>query len=678
MTDVLVPLGKDPTPSVNGEADVLTPLGRASSGYVYDPDHKLTASPFDVGVASLANDPKARLRYYSQEMGIPESNFRVQGDSIFVRGDDNKYYNVEAGVANQIARGAGPSIPAVTGALSTIAAAPTGPLGMAGFGFAGATAGQGVREALANKLMGQRPSPGRMLNEGLWDLGGTAAGLLIGKGLTKAAATRAGKELNSMLKSGAMNAADALEEVLKKVNLEYGTNIQLTPAEISNSVKLRAQQMAVDNYPEQSQRLADFYQNRAAESGKAYESMLGKEFGPQVSPDIAGGRLSQASEAATARLSQEMNRQGTPLYRSAFDQAEKRGGVNVKHVADKIIELERIMPAAKEELKGLRDMIMRVEVRDTPSGPVDHIVYESNLRLLQDGFKETLDDAISTLVQKGKNKAANKLRDVKTQFLRTVDSQVPAYKEARDKWGELASAKGLAEGGMLPRLAGKELRDFEDMGRLFFSGSSPSEIGRVRNAILKGENGQDVWNAVLRGYLEQQWEKSGRVYKSQLGDPTKAGVVQPLTFWADMIGNTAQKKRLQSAMNTTQWEAFKRLMDVFEATGRASNFNSTTARQQAGQKMLEGSSFAGEAAKTAVNPNPLAILSRAQQGVQNLINEGNVSRIVDVITNGESIKELLKITSQNTNRDKAAMAVLKAFNLARTQAETHIGFDGEQ
>jgi ABC-type lipopolysaccharide export system ATPase subunit len=140
-----------------------------------------------------------------------------------------------------------------------------------------------------------------------------------------------------------------------------------------------------------------------------------------------------------------------------------------------------------------------------------------------------------------------------------------------------------------------------------------------------------------------------------------------------MIGDTKQMARLQKAMNTTQFTAFKNLMDVFEATGRSTNFNSSTVRQQAGRDMLEGATLGGEVAKTIVNPNPITLLSRAQEGIQNLINEGNVSRIVDVLTNGDSIKELLKISSRSTGRDKAAMAVMKAFNLARTQAETHLG-----
>ena len=675
MGEVYDPDAPDAAQAASGKApptaNVYDP--DAPSSRVYDAESPLVASPWDVGVASLANDPQSRLRYYANEMGVPESELAVSNGNIFARGEDGRYYNVEAGTMNQIAKGLGPSMPAVGGAVGGILGLSLGPVGAAGGGITGAASGQGAREALSSLIMDQEPSGGRIVFEAGLDLASTVAGLLVGKGLTKAAATKAGKELNSMLSKGGMAAMDALEEVLKRVNTEYGTNIRLTPAELSNSTKLRAQQMAVDNYPEQSQRMADFYKNRAGESDAAFGGMLNKEFGPDVSPDVAGGRLVQNAQQAEKQLTKDVSDQGSPLYTRAFAEAEAKGGVNIKPVVDFMLKTEREFPSAADGIKQLRDMVMTVEQRNTPSGVVDHVKYENNLEVLQDGVKETLDDLIGAAVTSGKGKLASRYMKIKDKLLSELDTQVPSYGVARDNWTKLMSAKGLAEGGMIPSLAGKKLKDFEEMGRLFFSGSSPSEIGRVRQSILKTDAGAENWNAVLRGYLDQQWSKAGRVYKAQLSDPTKAGVIQPLTFWADMVGDTRQMARLKSAMTTTQWEAFKRLADVFEATGRASNFNSTTVRQSAGKEMLEPASWGGEIAKTVVNFNPLSILSRAQEGVQKIINEGNVSRIVDVLTNGESIKELLKISTQNTSRDKAALIAAKALNIARTQGEAHYG-----
>mgnify|MGYP006094206067 FL=1 len=640
---------------------------------IYDPDNKNVAGGWDVGVASLASDPQAKLRYYAQELGIPEESMQVHNGNIFAKGKDGKFFNVEAGNMNQLMKGVGPSFPAVGGGIGTVLGMAGGPLTAAAGGVGGASGGQYLRELAAQQLMGQTPSAYRVAKEGAIDLVSTVAGLLVGKGLTRAAATKAGKELETLMKQGGMAAMDALEETLKQVNSAYGTNIRLTAAELSNSTKLRAQQMAVDNHPQEAQRMSDYYKDRAGESDKAFSGMLDKEFGPGVSPDVAGGRLVGSAVEAEKELTRQVSREGSPLYKTAFKESEELGGINIRPVTDLMAETERAFPSAAAGIKQVRDMVMKVTQRDTPGGPVDHVKYESNLELLQDGVKETLDDLISQATQQGSRKLAGRYRKIQDKLLSTIDAKVPSFKVARETWAELMAAKGLAEGGMIPTLAGKKLKDFEEMGRLFFNGTSPSEIARVRSAILKTEGGEANWNAVLRGYLDQQWAKAGRVYKSQVSDPTKAGVIQPLTYWADMIGDTKQMARLQKAMNTTQFTAFKNLMDVFEATGRATNFNSSTVRQQAGRDMLEGATLGGEVAKTIVNPNPITLLSRAQEGIQNLINEGNVSRIVDVLTNGDSIKELLKISSRSTGRDKAAMAVMKAFNLARTQAETHLG-----
>ena len=640
---------------------------------VYDPDNKNVAGAWDVGVASLATEPQAKLRYYARELNIPEEKMRVQGGNIFAQGDDGQFYNVEAGNMNQLMKGVGPSFPAVGGGVGTVLGMAGGPLVAAGGGVTGASGGQYLRELAAQQLMGQTPSGYRVAKEGAIDLASTAAGLLIGKGLTRAAATKAGKELEGLIKQGGVAAMDALEEVLKGVNNAYGTNIKLTAAELSNSVKLRAQQMAVDNHPEQGQRMADFYKERAGESDKAFSGMLDKEFGPGISPDVAGGRLVGNAAEAQAELTKQVSREGSPLYKAAFKESVELGGINIRPVTDLMAETERAFPSAAAGIKQVRDMVMKVTQRETPNGPVDHIKYESNLELLQDGVKETLDDLISAATQKGSRKLARRYQKIQTKLLDVIDAKVPSFKVARDTWSELMAAKGLAEGGMIPTLAGKKLKDFEEMGRLFFNGTSPSEIARVRSSIMKTKNGEANWNGVLRGYLDQQWSKAGRVYKSQVSDPTKAGVIQPLTYWADMIGDTRQMARLEKAMNTTQFTAFKKLMDVFEATGRATNFNSTTPRQLAGRDMLEGPTLGGETMKSIVNPNPLTLMSRAQEGVQNLVNTGNISRIVDVLTNGDSIKELLKISSRSTDRDKAAMAVMKAFNFVRTQAETHVG-----
>lgn len=635
--------------------------------YIDDPEK--AAGVGTVALGSLAEDPQARMNYFAREMKIDPQRMRNIGGKIYYRGDDGKFYNTEAGVMNQIAKGAGPAIPAMGGAFGTVAGMPFGgPVGMGVGGVSGAMGGQALREYLALGLSDQKPSAARVVREGVFDMGATLAGMLIGKGIAKAAATRAGKELNAALSAGGKSAMRALEQTLAKVNREYGVNIKLTPAELSNAAKLRGQQQAIDNTPGVSQRMEDFYGERAGEADKAFGGLLNREFGASESVDVSGERLSKAAGSALDNVRASRVEAGSPAYKKAFAQAEEIGGVNIEPVIRELDEVAAQFPPARAGLQEVRDMLAVVEPGINGRG--GKLIPYDNLEHIQNTAKEHLDDLIANAKREMNYKLAGKYQKIQATLLNTLDKQVPAFKRARDLWGDLTAPITKSEGGILPQLAGKTEKDFEYMGRRFLFSASPSEISRARSAILKTQDGDAVWTSTLRGALEQQWEQAGRIPKSQLSRPNLQSA-RPSTFWATMIGQPEQAKRLQAAMSPKQWQAFKNLMDVFEATGRAANYNSTTALQLSGKEMLRGGGLGGELAKSALNPNPLAWMSRAEKGVQNILDDMNVNTLVDVITNSGSVDELLKISTRKTGRDKAAILTMKALNLARGQLTAH-------
>ena len=634
--------------------------------YVDDPDR--AAGVGTVAIGSLAEDTPSRIQYFAKEMGVDPSRMQAVGGAIYYQGDDGKFYDVEAGVLNKFAKGAGPAIPAVGGMVGTIAGMGLGPPGMAGGGITGAMAGQTAREYAAQALMGQKPSAGRVVREGAFDLGATLVGMLVGKGVAKAAATRAGKELNAAMSAGGKSAMRALEQTLDKVNREYGVNIRLTPAELSNAAKLRGQQQAIDNTPGVSQRMEDYYKDRATESGKAFDGLLNKEFAPAGSIDEFGEQLGKSAGEAIDGLAKKRAAGGGRLYKKAFAQAEEIGGVNIEPVVRYLDDVSAGFPPARDGLKEVREMLAVVE--PGVDGRGGKLVPFDNLEHIQNTAKEHLDDLISTAKQSGKFKLANKYRDVQKNLLRQLDEQVPLYGRARKVWGDLSAPITKAEGGILPALAGKTEKDFEYMGKRFLTSASPAEIGRARTAILKTEGGDASWNATLRGALEQHWEQAGRIPKSQISRPGLQSA-RPSTFWASMIGQPEQAKRLQAAMSPRQWKAFGNLMSVFEATGRATNYNSTTVLQSAGRDMLKGGGVTSEAIKTVTNPNPLSWALRAEKGVQNIVDDMNVNNLVDVITNSGSVDELLKISTRKAGRDKAAVFALKALNLARGELSAY-------
>jgi len=140
----------------------------------------------------------------------------------------------------------------------------------------------------------------------------------------------------------------------------------------------------------------------------------------------------------------------------------------------------------------------------------------------------------------------------------------------------------------------------------FLGKTSPSEIKRVKDRILAAPGGEDAWNATLRGFLQEQWDKAGREYFSGLSRPDAGKVLQPAKYWAALRGDTTMAARLQAAMSPEQWKVFRDITDAFRQTGTAAQLNSTTAAQLLGQGTLEGGlttrTIKGVAGVISMNP----------------------------------------------------------------------------
>ena len=98
-----------------------------------------------------------------------------------------------------------------------------------------------LREALAGTAL-KSEGLTRMVTEGAIDLGANVAGLLIGKGVNRALASDAAKTMRQEISRRGGDVATALSSTLARVNEKYGTNIILTPAEITGAADLRTAQ----------------------------------------------------------------------------------------------------------------------------------------------------------------------------------------------------------------------------------------------------------------------------------------------------------------------------------------------------------------------------------------------------------------------------------------------------
>ena len=618
----------------------------------------------DVAIASLAENADARINWYSKKMKIDRSRFGMHRGKIVYLDNDGELQAVAPGIARTIAKGTGPSFPAVAGAIGTVAGAPLAVPGMIAAGLAGAGTGQFFRDVAAKSLMDQPMSAGRVTREASLDFVASASGLLIGKGMSKAAATRAGKELGRIMNQATSSSVTAMKEALAAVNAKYGTEIKLTPAEITNLAKLRAQQMGLEAKPEQAQILEDYYAERGIQAGKAVAGFT-EDISPSTSIDTAGEALAAKSRAALAAIKQRRVKLGSPVYRQAIKEHRRlvrkgeREPIDIRPAIKELDDVLKIYPGSKDTIENIRSMMGRIVKR----GETERFIPHTDIEVIQNGVKEQLDDQVGVLIRSGKNKLANRLRNVQKTMLKALDDKSPKYAEARKVWGDLSRDVDYAEGGILPLLANKGSKDFEYMGAKFLSNASPAEITRARTHIMDVTGGEDVWNSVVRGFIEQQWEVAGRVFKSNIARVSMQKAAAPASLWAALVGNGKQYARVKAALSPNQAEAFDNLMRVFEATGRATNYNSTTAAQVQAQQMLDVGGRVTGTVKSILNP--FGTLRRLETGFDEMIKDINHDVLVRTITRSDSVAELLKISSQATPRDKYALIVMKAINMAR-------------
>ena len=626
----------------------------------------------DIAVASLANEPQARIRHYAQQMNIPAERFGIREGQIFYEADDGKLYAVvpEGDLLGGMARGVGATIPAITGLTGAVLGTPGGPWGMAGGGVLGATAGQYVREGLAGALMDQPISHKRAALEGAYDLAGGAVGGLIMRGVGKAAATRAGQKINELIKSGKFKAEEAIDTVVADLNRRYGTSFQLTPGEITENAYLLTQQRSLSARPDNIDQVVDFYVNRSKEAG----AMVSKQFdelSPQTNLDAGGRELAEVAEDAIKQARKARTAQGSPLYTKAFEASRAAGGVDMAPVLHAI---EKQWKMGSKQLRASLDEV-RDEIAGKGVGSPRQIVKDPEV--IQNTVKELLDDKIGEAIRQGKGKLANRLIAISDDVVSALDSQVPGYQNARKVWRALSVDVDEMAGGALPQLAKATSKDFELVGAKFLGKSSPSEIARVKSRILAADGGEDAWNATLRGFLQEKWDKAGREYFSGLSRPDAGKVLQPAKYWAELRGDTTMAARLQAAMSPEQWKVFRDITDAFRQTGTAAQLNSTTAAQLLGQGTLEG----GLATRTikgaagVISMNPLQGIANWQHSWRT---GANAQNLVEIITSPEAIKTLQNLGKSATKQARLGLIASRVLSMLQTQARAHSDISATQ
>lgn len=512
----------------------------------------------DIAVASLANDPQARIRFFAKERGIPEDRYRIVDGEIVYQGDDGNWYREVPDpslsdpmtILQRSALGVGDAIPAVTGAAAGIASAPlllTGPAGMAGsmaLTGAAAGAGQAGREFLAEQFVGQEPSVERMASEGA----AAALGQGIGAGLTAWAQRGAVRDI------GRLNRPQM--EALQQRGQQQG--IPLTPGETSNLTSLKAQQKALGNLPQSSDIMDDFYRARADRIGQRVGQVL-DDISPVDSAEVAGRQARGAAEGAISSARASRSATARPLYERVVNPANR--------VAD-----DAFQPIADDEF--LKGIIRRVKDDKLAADELGGL--PDNAMPVLDAAKKRIDDMVETARRAGQRNRVRLLQGKLEKLLGVTDDAFPEYPVARAAFaGKSPEVDALEEGVVgiirsLPdtRLQGAAAKLFDP------SLSGPKAVAQARVALKQAN--PDAWQAIKRSWLQQQWEKAGREFVS-----TGSQVInQGPKFRALILGDANRRQMLRAALNPKEWKAVNDLAEVLEAAGRVKPVASDTAWNQ--------------------------------------------------------------------------------------------------
>lgn len=582
-----------------------------------DSEHGAAIS--DIAVASLANDTKAQIRYLAKQRGIPEDRYKVINDRIAYQAKDgNFYYEVpEASlkdpktIAQGLAAGVGPSIPAVPSAAVGVLTAPmmvTGPAGAAASTLA--TAGtassmQAAREGLAHSIMGQEVSPLRIAGEGI----SAATGQAIGAGLTKFGERGLVRDINQL-------DTRAAADVGAKAQAE---GVALTPAEKTGLPSLAGQQKALGNLPQASDKMAAFYKGRDKQVRSAVQRFLDR-VSPIDSAEVAGETAAKTAKSAMRAVEKERADQASPFYKKAFAENPE---VDVNSVISSIDDqLATAKGGIKTALERAKSFLYEGEKPDT------------RLDALHQA-KLAIDDMISNTADSSIGKTARrKLVEVKNELLDAMDKASPSYAEGRAIFADLSPNTQRVSEGLVGRVADLGEQTYKNAARTFFGPSSgPRAIEEAKALMVKQDPA--AWQGVKRAHLQDLFEKAQT--ETMQGTSNTAGKFRQM-----VMGNMQQRERLKAALDPTEWKALSDLTLVLERASSVKQLGSDTAWNQEMMKVIRDDARPWYS-RIVRNLNPAQALKSFDEWATERNLAKNADKMADIITNPDAMKMLKEI-----------------------------------
>lgn len=579
--------------------------------------------------SSMVEDPQTKIDIYAKarfpDLPIEQARERygiVDGEVVYAGADDKVYRETPSGFmggSKRMAADVVANAPAVIGGtVGAVAGAPAGPAASAGLAALGAAGGKGYGRVAAGIAFDEPQTPGGNAASMAKEAVITGATTLVGNYLGKLLSGTKARDITKLDPT-------KVSQIDQKAAAE---GIDLNVAQRSNLPSMKARHDALASMPTSRDAIADFAKKQSDQANVAVERFLNK-VSPVDGLDEAGTAARSAAKDVLTKLTKERAAQAAPLYKQAFDE--------FKGIPSEVVpEATELMTRPSMKQAG------RIAVRIAKDEGIDLADPTKSLQGMH-YMKLALDKMIGDEAKGGLTATSQRaLIGLKDKLLTIMDDASPTYQQARATFAHFSPNINSVKEGVVSRIA--DLPDekvMEASRQMFNRNMSPAAVARARELFSRAGR-EDDWNAMLRGYLQENFSKAGKEFATAGGD-----VGQAVRWRAMLFGDKPQNKVIQHAMTRNQYTAYTNMMDVFDAMGRtygAGSGSQTMPRQEAANVLRDEA--------TGLVAKVMTPASSVRNWLQEAAVGKHAEKMAEVMTSPEGMKRLKELVQMSPTSKK--------------------------
>jgi len=609
--------------------------------------------------AGFIDDPATKIRMFAEQRGISPERYRVIDGQIYYQAADGQFYPESPagaiGAAKEFAAGLVSDIPGIV--LGTAGAVGGGTGGMAVGGPAGATAGailgggagsaagEAIRQEIATQVFGQPrdfDAYKRQLAEA-FAIGtvSEAGGKLIGRGIQAFKERRAVSDIAKLNQT----AVDRLSQLADQ------QGIQLTPGEVTGLKSLINQQWLLSNLPNSSDTIESFLKNRNADIQKAMYGFF-DTLSANASPYEGFLKGARSVDARLATLKTARRDASEQFYKAAYPELvpdDVAADLAADPLVAQALKTVQSKPVWKRNMKGPLEEVRAQNANvvagiQDPAEAAKAMSQVTNKALgWYDLAKRQLNDKAESLRRAGNNAEAAQYEQAAQGLVEKLDTFSETYKQARTEFARLSEPINKLEDSLVGGFVKADSQQAQELGRTLFGAKSSPEALREAKSIIQAADPAG-WNNVVRAHLQDVLERTVR--ESQVGTVQNLGGI----YRSKLFGTEQQRKLLKEALDSTQFQALRDMMEVLEATSKSFKGQSITVPGGYIAKDLQADSLAsaGLGTKAAKAVAGLTQPLNWPQMLDNAINDIRLGRyseeLAGIITSPDAIKKLRENT----------------------------------